>query len=260
MNTFSNQLKQKIVTGRPLILNITNDVTPDFIANGLLSLGASPVMSRDESEIEELVRYASAVVINIGTLDKAFQSLARSACDVACCLKKPIILDPVGAGATDLRTTFANELLSTYDIAILRGNASEIGALSGRVGQTKGVDSTEESRSMKEAACILAEKYDCVVAMSGAVDVVTCSGRSEEIARGSALMPLVVGTGCLLSAVLAAFHAVHQDAFEAALYGSYFYALCGERAAAQSAFPGSFRVAMIDALYQYLEGESNDAQ
>lgn len=253
MNTLVNALKKNIVDLNPLVLNITNSVTPDVIANGLLSLGASPVMSHDVAEIEELVSYARAIVINIGTLDETFKQLARTTCEIAEVLKKPIVLDPVGAGATHLRTAFAKELLLNYNIAIVRGNASEIGALSGQPGRTKGVDSTEDSQVMKEAARVVAIAHDCVVAMSGAVDVITSTTRCESIARGSALMPLVVGSGCLLTSVVAAFHAVHQDAFEAAFYGSYFYALCGERAADISLLPGSFRVAMIDALYQYLE-------
>lgn len=253
MNLLANTLKKKIVSTNPLILNITNDVTPDLIANGLLSLGASVVMSQDVTEIEELTQYASAVVINIGTLNDTFKSLARATCEIASTLKKPIILDPVGAGATRLRTTFACELLSNYEISIVRGNASEISALSGHTGQTKGVDSTQNTQEVRDIAQEVATKHNCVIAMSGAVDVISSATRTEEIARGSALMPLVVGTGCLLSAVVGAFHAIHPDAFEAAWYGSYFYALCGERAAAQCAFPGSFRVAMIDALYQYLE-------
>lgn len=252
MNLFANQLKKKIVEENPLILNLTNAVTTDWVASGLLSLGASPVMSHDEAEIEELMHYARAVVINIGTLDPVFQRLVNFTCEVATVQKKPIVIDPVGAGATTLRTSFAKTLCTAYPIRIIRGNASEIGALSGRKGQTKGVDSTEDTMHLKDAAKAVASTYQTVVAMSGAVDVIADASRTLEIARGSEIMPLVVGTGCLLSAVLAAFHAIHEDAFEAALYGSYFYALCGERAATQSILPGSFRIAMVDALYQYL--------
>ncbi len=253
MNFFANTLKKKIVEKNPLILNLTNGVTTDWVAAGLLSLGASPVMSHDVQEIEELLHYASALVVNIGTLDAAFQHLVRFACDMAVKHNKPILLDPVGAGATALRTTFATTLCSNYPIRIVRGNASEIAALSGLKGQTKGVDSTEKSQDMTDAARNVSSMYNTVVAMSGAVDVIADDKRIFEIARGSELMPLVVGSGCLLTAVLAAFHAVHDDAFEAAQYGSYFYALCGERAAKESALPGSFRVAMVDALYQYLD-------
>jgi hydroxyethylthiazole kinase len=254
MNILANTLKKKIVETAPLILNLTNIVTPDLIANGLLSLGASPVMTQDANEIEELTRYASAVVINMGTLNDTFKQLARVACGIANDLGKPLILDPVGAGATVLRTDFAVELLSDYAVTVVRGNASEIAALSGAQGDTKGVDSTKESALMVDTAKAVAEQYRCVVVMSGAVDVVASQMISESIARGSPLMPRIVGTGCLLSAVIGAFCAVHSDPFEAALYGSYFYALCGERAALDTSAPGSFRVAMIDALYQYLEG------
>lgn len=248
-----SMLKRRISQDRPLILNITNAVTTDFIANGLLSVGASPIMSHALCEMEELVNMVAAVVINIGTLDDAFVTLADETAKLANLLKKPIILDPVGAGATHYRTTVCKQLLSQRDIAIIRGNAGEIMALSGDVLHTKGVDSTIGTEFAIESAQMLARHYDVVVAMSGATDVIADTIRVEQVARGSALMPLITGTGCLLSAVVASFYAVHQDPFEASFFASYFYAVCGERAALKTSLPGSFKVHFLDALHTPFE-------
>src|SRR5438876_768146 len=135
----------KIKEKKPLILNITNDVTMDFIANGLLSLGASPVMSKAQQEIDDLLELANSVVINLGTLDEKFIALCEYVCGVANQLKKPIVLDPVGAGASHYRTNTGLNLIRNYGIAIIRGNASEIMSLSGVSMKTKGVDSTTQS-------------------------------------------------------------------------------------------------------------------
>lgn len=242
-------LQRCISNTRPLILNITNAVTTDFIANGLLSLGASPIMSHALCEIEELVHLATAVVINIGTLDDDFVRLAEETARIANLLNKPVILDPVGAGATHYRTSISQQLLSAREIAIIRGNASEIMALAGQIADTRGVDSTMSTELAIEAAQMLARRYDVVVAMSGAIDVIVDATRMKHVRRGSALMPLITGTGCLLSAVVAAFHAVHQDAFEAAVAASFFYAVSGERAALKTNLPGSFKVHFLDALH-----------
>lgn len=250
-----NQIQARLHQVRPLILNITNKVSMDFVANGLLSVGASPIMSHDASEMEELVNLASCVVINIGTLDAPFIALAETAMALANGLKKPIILDPVGAGATFLRTATAKRFLTTFDISIVRGNASEIAALSPECQhavQTKGVDSTLNSTETISFAQTLSQAYDTVVAMSGATDVICDPQRTETLTYGSPTMPYVVGTGCLLSAVIAAFHAVHADPFEASVYASYFYALAGERAALKTNLPGSFKTYFLDALHQAL--------
>ncbi len=235
---------------RPLILNITNAVTMDFIANGLLSLGASPLMSHASCETEELIGMSSAVVINIGTLNDDFLKLAKAACQVANAHHKPIILDPVGAGASHYRTACCLELLTQYNIAVVRGNASEIAALAGTTSCSKGVDSGLLTSDVAHTAQTLARRHDVTVAMSGAMDVIADVSRIETIERGSALMPLITGSGCLLSAVVAAFHAVCAHPFDAALHASLFYALAGERAALETTLPGSFRVHFLDALCQ----------
>lgn len=243
-------VRQRIKEQNPLVLNITNHVTMDVIANGLLSLGASPIMSCAMEEMNELVQMSAAVVINLGTLNPDFCALAQVACEAAVRYQKPIILDPVGAGATSYRTEQSRFFLSNYPIAIVRGNAGEVMALSGHQGMTKGVDSAIQSQDAIEIAKQISKSYDTVIAMSGPIDVIVQAEQTHLIEAGSSWMPLITGCGCLLSAVTAAFHAVHPDPFEAAYFASYFYALCGEKAAQRAQGPGSFKMHFMDALHE----------
>lgn len=243
------QLTQKIKQDRPLVLNITNDVTMDFIANGLLSLGASPVMSQAEQDVDDLIKFSQSIVINLGTLNEKFIELCEHTCRVANTLKKPIILDPVGAGATKYRTDAAAKLLDQYHIAIIRGNASEIMALSAASCVTKGVDSTAASDEAVENAKALSKKYNAAVVISGKTDFIIDADKLNQLDYGSALMPMITGTGCLLSSVVGAFHAAEQDRFLAASAACAFYGVSGEIAAKIAKGPGSFKPAFLDALY-----------
>lgn len=240
------QIKQK----QPLILNLTNPVSMDFVANGLSCLGASPIMSEALEELDDLIKIASCIVINLGTLNADFLKRAHHACKLANQAQKPIILDPVGAGATHYRTQSAMDILSTYRIEIIRGNASEVAALAGQAKTTKGIDSSIRTHEALDAAQTLAHIYKLTLCISGETDVIINSEQVEPFHRGSALMPKVVGTGCLLSAVVAAFHAVEPNAFHAAGSAALFYAQCGEQAAQKANAPGEFKVHFLDALYQ----------
>ena len=244
-----HQIITRIKQTKPLVLNITNDVTMDFVANGLLCLGASPIMSKSMQESADLLKIASTVVINPGTLDDNFIALSEQVCLLANTLNKPIVLDPVGAGASLYRTSTCKRLLDTFDIAMLRGNASEIMALTGHARTTKGVDSTSETQHAIDSARVLAQTYHLTVVISGETDVVVDAHKVEQFDRGSPLMPLITGTGCLLSAVVSAFDAVHPNRFEAAAAATVFYGVCGELAANTALMPGSFKVAFLDALY-----------
>ena len=244
-------ITQKIKEKHPLILNITNMVTMDFIANGLHSLGASPLMSNAPKEIADLLQITDAVIINIGTLHSEFIDLCLSTCKLANKLNKPIILDPVGVGASSYRTAMCKNLLNNFHIAIVRGNASEITALAGMPVITKGVDN-----AMKDPIAItqiqeLATKHATTIVISGATDIVLNKHHTDTNAHGSALMPYITGTGCLLSAIIGAFHTVIIDPFDAAMAAVRFYGLCGEIAATKAIAPGSFKIALLDALYQY---------
>lgn len=245
-----NIILDKIRQQRPVILNITNDVTMDIVANGLLSLGASPVMSKFKREIADLIMIAKTVVINLGTLDDHFISLCHHTCEVANQLDKPIILDPVGAGASECRTLESQHLIKKFNISIIRGNASEIIALSGESSITHGVDSSSDSLSAIKHAQALARKYTSCVFISGKTDIIVSNQQTSQINRGSSIMPLITGTGCLLSAVVAAFHAAEENAFQAANAAALFYSICGEKAEKISKGPGSFKSIFIDMLYE----------
>ena len=249
-----SQMVTKIKYEKPLILNITNDVTMDFIANGLLCLGASPIMSKAMQESADLLQIISRVVINPGTLDEHFITHSEQVCSLANTLHKPIVLDPVGAGASLYRTSACKRLLSNFNIAILRGNASEIMALAGHTHNTKGVDSACETQYAIESAQTLAQAYNLTVVISGPTDAVVDAHQIEQFSRGSPLMPLVTGTGCLFSAVVSAFDAVHSSRFEAACAATLFYSVCGELAANNATKPGAFKIAFLDALYSLPNG------
>jgi hydroxyethylthiazole kinase len=244
-----NKSLAQIKRARPLVLNITNDVTMDFIANGLLALGASPVMSKAPQETADLLQLATCVVINLGTLDDEFIRLCQQTCCIANQLNKPVILDPVGAGASHYRTAAARQLINDHAIAIVRGNAGEIMALAGSSGATKGVDSIAQSNNAIASARDLAQGCNATIVISGEIDVVIDAENSAQFNRGSAMMPMITGTGCLLSAVVGAFHAVDENRFNAAANALVFYGVCGEIAAQTAQGPGSFKVNFLDALH-----------
>ncbi len=233
----------------PLILNVTNHVSMDFVANGLLSVGASPIMTLAEEEIEDLMRIAHAVVINLGTLNEAFIRLCHKACACANQYQKPIIFDPVGVGASAYRTQTAQSLLAQYAFEIIRANASEIMALSGGLHRSKGVDSSLDSGAAIEGGHALSHVHQAVVVISGAQDHIIHQHQRTTLTCGSVMMPQITGTGCLLTAVTGAFRAVHSQAYEAATMATAFYGQCGETAAAKAQGPGTFKPYFLDALH-----------
>jgi hydroxyethylthiazole kinase len=245
----TEKILRHIKNRKPLVLNITNDVTMDFIANGLLSIGASPVMSKASQEIEDLLKYTQAVVINLGTLNTEFITLCKQTCQLANQFSIPIILDPVGAGASHYRTDACMSLINEYNIAIIRGNASEVMALSGSSHVTKGVDSLAISQHAIESAKALSKRHNTAVVVSGETDIIVDDELIEQLNCGSPIMPVITGTGCLLSAVVAAFHAVEKNRFEAATLATLFYGTCGEIAEKSAQGPASFRTLFLDALH-----------
>jgi len=232
---------------KPLVLCLTNHVTMDFMANSLLSLGAAPIMSNDLRELDELVRISHAININIGTLDVEFISRANAAIILAKKYNKPIILDPVGAGATQIRTASSRSLMQAADI--IRGNASEIMALIDDINETLGVESSHLVSDATERAKKLAKENSSIVVVSGVEDFITDGTREKYLGFGSALMPLVTGMGCTLTAVIAAFKAVIPDSYGAACMATAYYGLCGNLAHEKVNKPGAFRTAFIDELY-----------
>lgn len=234
-------------TRKPIVLCLTNYVTMDFMANCLLALGASPIMSVEESELQELVNISHAINLNIGTLDHAFIKRAHLAVELAKQENKPVILDPVGVGASLMRTQSARDLLPFA--TIIRGNASEIMALSDNITKTAGVESLNETQQATPYAMNIASSFNCTVTVSGKDDLITDGSRQELLSFGSPLMPLVTGMGCTLTAVIAAFKAVVPDSFSAARLATAYFSLCGNLAEAKSKYPGTFRSSFIDELY-----------
>jgi len=242
----------------PLVLNLTNQVVTNVTANALLALGASPLMSASPEEQEELLGIAQALVLNIGTLHQAQIELMLQAGKAAKAGNVPVVLDPVGAGASALRTGTAMEILEEVRPDIIRGNGSEILALSGSTGKSKGVDSLHSSLQALEGARELSRIRDCTVAVSGPVDLITNGEREWRVANGHPLMAKITGMGCTATALVGAFAAVNPDPLAAALHGMAITALCGECAASRSHGPGGLQVNFLDQLHLLTQAEVND--
>lgn len=232
---------------KPLILNLTNYVTMEFVANALLAIGAAPIMSVCDTELEELINMSSCININIGTLDDVFIERCHQAAMLAKHAQKPIILDPVGAGATHIRTKTAQGLMKYADI--IRGNASEIIALHKNRGTTLGVESLNSSDEAKDIAIQIAKDYDTTVVVTGKVDFITDGKDTTENHFGSPLMPLVTGMGCALNGIIAAFRSLTPSSFESAQLAVSYFGLCGSIAEKKAKHPGSFRTTFIDLLH-----------
>lgn len=234
----------------PVVHNITNYVVMNSTANALLALGASPVMAHAEEEMEEMVGIASALVINIGTLSQAWIRAMFRAAGAAREKGIPIVLDPVGAGATSYRTRTARELIKAVPPAIVRGNASEIMALLDSGARTKGVDSSASSDAAVALGRALHAECGAAVCISGETDYTI--GRDGVIRgrNGHIMMTRVTGLGCTASALCGAFAAVTDDAAAAAAGAMAVMGIAGEIAAAASAGPGSLQVHFLDALYR----------
>ena len=261
---FSQDMAQKAAESlrlvrdkRPLIHNITNYVVMNYTANALLACGASPVMAHAVEEVEEMVSIAGALVLNIGTLSLPWIEAMLRAGRRANELHVPVILDPVGAGATRLRTDSAKRLIEGLSIDVIRGNASEILSLTEeklRVG-TKGVDSVHTVDQVVETAMILAKELGTTLAITGAVDLITDGERICHVMNGHEMMSYVTGTGCTATAIIGAFLAVCPNPLEAATTGLSYFGLAGERAVVRAFGPGSFQIALLDALYVMKEEE-----
>ena len=244
---------------RPLVHNITNYVVMNNSANALLAIGASPVMAHWKDEMEEMTAIAGALVINIGTLDSEWIEGMKAAGVAASRRGTPIILDPVGAGATSQRTAVAVELIKLCKPTIIRGNGSEIMTVSDalccdgdsdtKTPKSKGVDSSAASTDALEAAKRLAIQSGAVVVISGETDYITDGHVVHTVEGGSPIMTSVTGMGCTATALTGAFAAVCEDAMTAAVAAMAVMSEVGERAAAQARGNGSMQMHFLDELY-----------
>jgi hydroxyethylthiazole kinase len=224
-------------------------------ANALLAIGASPVMAHAEEEVGEMAAIARSLVINIGTLSTPWIAAMFKAGDAARRHARPIVLDPVGAGATTFRTDTARRLLAELSPAIVRGNASEIRALAYDERSTRGVDSARQPEDAAEAADALSSRYGCVVVASGAVDLISSGSMTSRVFNGHPMMPKVTGMGCTASALAGAFAAVNPSARDAAVSAMAVMGIAGELAADHSRGPGTFLCRFLDALYLLNESD-----
>ena len=243
---------EKIRSQAPLVHNITNYVVMNNTANALLALGASPVMAHARAEVADMTRISGALVLNIGTLSDPWVDAMFLAAQTARTAGKPIIIDPVGVGATPYRTDTARSLLAAGHPAIIRGNASEIMGLAdeGSDATTKGVDSSHGSSQALTAAQRLVDAHGCAVCISGETDFILSSGEKFKIQNGDSMMPRVTGLGCTATAICGAFAAVNPDFGRAAAHAMAVMGIAGEMAAERAAGPGSLQMHFIDALYQ----------
>jgi hydroxyethylthiazole kinase len=232
----------------PLVHSITNYVSMDVTANALLAVGAAPAMVHAEEEVEEFVAIANALVVNIGTLSPPWVRAMHLAVGRAGELRKPWVLDPVGAGATAYRTRTAADL-ARRSPTVIRGNASEILALAGTGAAARGVDSVHGSESAVDAAVGMARELGCVVAVTGATDYVTDGDRMLKVENGHPLMTRITALGCTASALVGAFLAVSPDRVAATAYALATLGLAAEIAARSAEGPGSLRFRLLDVLH-----------
>lgn len=234
----------------PLVHNITNVVVTNFTANGLLALGASPVMAYAPEEVGDMAKIAGALVLNMGTLNSATVESMIIAGKSANAYGVPVIFDPVGAGATPYRTEMAGRIMREVKISIIRGNAGEIASIAGFEAEVKGVDAGDIQGNQIDLAITAAEKLQTIIAVTGKEDVIT-DGIATFVGRnGHPILTKVTGTGCLLTSVIGAFAAVEKNLLAAAVSAVTAYGIAAELAAERTACkgPGSFQIELLDQL------------
>jgi hydroxyethylthiazole kinase len=234
---------------KPLVHQITNYVVMNETANATLALGALPVMAHAIEEVEEMVGLAGALVLNIGTLSGPWVESMLRAGKAASARGIPVVLDPVGAGATRFRTETALRLLDVVDVTVLRGNAGEVASLVGVEAEVRGVESIGTGESAAELARAAASRFQCVASVTGPVDHVSDGEAAVAVANGHELLATVSGTGCMSSALTGCFLAAKPDEpLAAAAEALVAFGVAGEDAAEGARGPGSFHVGLYDAL------------
>ena len=244
----------------PLVHCITNYVTVNDCANAVLAVGASPIMSDEPKDVADIQNICNALVVNIGTLNEQTIAGMHAAAKAATEAGHPIVLDPVGAGASALRTETASDILDKYPVAIVRGNMSEIKALASGAASTRGVDVCPDdavSKDNLEASAAFAREFaaktQAVVAITGAIDIVANAEVAWCVGNGSPLMGRITGSGCMLSALTGAFAGANEDHLAAALGAVVAMGVAGDAASVRMGKldgNASFRTYLIDALYQ----------
>ena len=249
MSVSAGTTLREIRERKPLVHQITNYVVMNETANATLALGALPVMAHAREEVEEMVGLAGALVLNIGTLSPHWVDAMIMAGKAANSTRTPIVLDPVGAGATSYRTDTAKRILSEVDATVLRGNQGEVATLVGVAAEVRGVESISAEDGAADVARTAARTLGLIASVTGAVDHVSDGERVLAIANGHELLAAVTGTGCISSAMTGCFLAAKPvEPLEAAAEALAAFGVAGEDAAEGARGPGSFHVNLYDAL------------
>jgi hydroxyethylthiazole kinase len=234
---------------KPLVHQITNYVVMNETANATLALGALPVMAHAREEVEEMVSIAGALVLNIGTLSPSWVDAMLAAGRRANELGIPVVLDPVGAGATRYRTETSKQILDEVRVTVLRGNAGEVATLVGVEAEVRGVESIDSGADAGDLARAAGSALGLVASVTGPVDHVSDGTTVIAVENGHPLLASITGTGCMSSALTGCFLAVNRERpLEAAAEALVAFGIAGEDAAVGARGPGSFHVALYDAL------------
>ena len=258
IKTYIGNLLENVRERAPLVHHITNYVTVNDCANITLSIGASPVMADDINEVEAMTSIASSLVINIGTLNSRTVECMIKAGKKANEVGIPVILDPVGAGATPYRTKVAKTIMDNIELAVIRGNLSEIKTLYGINTKTKGVDSLydtsikDELEKGKLLAKDFSKRVGSIIAITGAVDIVTDGKMIYTVENGHKIMSKITGTGCMCSSLIGSYLGTNEDNLLAALSGVVSMGISGELAyesLKEGEGTGTFKVRIMDNIY-----------
>ncbi len=241
-------LLERVRREQPLVHHVTNVVTAYEVASATLATGALPVMASAREEVEEVAGSASALVLNLGTLTPERVEAMRAAGRRANHRGIPVVLDPVGVGATQLRREAAGRLLGELRVTAVRGNLAEMATLAGRRGVLRGVESWKADTPAEEVACGVAETYGVVAAVTGPRDWVACGNRLVAVDNGHPLLRRIPGAGCMATAVVGCFLAAADDALVATAAALAYFGYAAELAARQARGPASFRVCLLDHL------------
>ncbi|PWW08608.1 hydroxyethylthiazole kinase [Paenibacillus cellulosilyticus] len=240
----------KVRAANPLVTSMTNVVVTNFTANGLLALGASPLMAYAKEEVADIARISGALVLNIGTLNETDVAAMKIAGASANEHGVPVVFDPVGAGATAYRTSVSQQFMSEMNVSILRGNAAEVANVVGQAWQIKGVDAGAGDGNIVELAQTAARQLNTVAVVTGPDDVVSDGTDTYVAHNGDVILTRVTGTGCLLTSVIGAFAAVEPNPARAAAAALVVYGVAAEIAASKTKDqgPGSFQIEFLNQL------------
>lgn len=242
------QFLQKIRQTNPLIFNITNEVVTNFVANGLLALGASPAMSNSPEEAKDMAKISQAVVLNIGTPTQQQLAAMILAGKTANEHNIPVILDPVAVGATQFRTNIIERLLENISFTVIRGNMAEIAVLNKELVAMRGVDSLTDSIAYDTVRNV-AKTYHTIVVATGETDIISDGDKVYTVNNGHEMLTNVTGSGCLLTSIIGAYTSLKDNTLNAVVHAVASYGIAADKVIKQSKGPGSFKVNLLDELH-----------